>query len=188
MALYGAAFVLVLWGRLQLQTRILRTLFLGGLFVLTGFPALLGFSAGGIRINFPPYLPGLMQLFSSWTNPEEMICSDMPWAVAWWADRKALLLPTKVAEFNNYYDYQSLGSPIVGLHLTPISRDAGFASGILSGEYKDWAALMVGGPRAVPNFPLQVPLSLAENQCLYISDPVRWNQAAEKPPDAQKAK
>jgi hypothetical protein len=47
---------------------------------------------------------------------------------------------------------------------------------------------MDGGPRAVPNFPLQVPLSLAENQCLYISDPVRWNQAAEKPPDAQKAK
>jgi hypothetical protein len=188
MALYGAAFVLVLWGRLQLQTRILRTLFLGGLFVLTGFPALLGFSAGGIRVNFPPYLPGLMQLFSSWTNPEEMICSDMPWAVAWYADRKALLLPTKVAEFNNYYDYQSLGSPIVGLYLTPISRDAGFVSGILSGEYKDWAPLMVGGPRAVPNFPLQVPLSLAENQCLYISDRVRWNQAAEKPPDAQNAK
>jgi hypothetical protein len=188
MALYGAAFVLVLWGRLQLQTRILRTLFLGGLFVLTGFPALLGFSGGGVRINFPPYLPGLMQLFSSWTNPEEMICSDMPWAVAWYADRKALLFPTKVAEFNNYYDYQSLGSPIVGLYLTPISRDADFASGILTGEYKDWAALMLGGPQAVPNFPLKVPLSLAESQCLYFSDRVRWKQAAEKQPDAQKAK
>ena len=42
MALYGAAFVLVLWSRLNPQSRILRTLFLGGLFVLTGFPALLG--------------------------------------------------------------------------------------------------------------------------------------------------
>jgi hypothetical protein len=188
MALYGAAFVLVLWSRLNLQTRILRTLFLGGLFVLTGFPALLGFSAGGVRVNFPPYLPGLMQLFSNWTNPEEIICSDMPWAVAWYADRKALLLPTKVKEFNNYYDYQSLGGPIVGLYLSPISRDASLVSGILSGEYKDWAPLMLGGPRALPNFPLQVPLALAENRCLYFSDRVRWNQPDEKPPDEQKAK
>ena len=47
---------------------------------------------------------------------------------------------------------------------------------------------MVGGPQAVPNFPLKVPLSLAESQCLYFSDRVRWKQAAEKQPDAQKAK
>jgi len=187
MALYGAAFVMVLWSRLNLQTRIFRTLFLGGLFVLTGFPALLGFSAGGIRVNFPPYLPGLMQLFSSWTNPEEIICSDMPWAVAWYADRKALLLPAKVKEFNSYYDYQSLGGPIVGLYLSPISRNAAFASSIVSGEYKDWAALMLGGPQAVPGFPLDVPLRLAENQCVYFSDRVRW-KLAEKPPDDQKAK
>jgi len=187
MALYGAAFVLVLWNRLHPQSRILRTLFLGGLFVLTGFPALLGLFSGGPRVNFPPYLPGFMQLFSNWTNPEEIICSDMPWAIAWYADRKALLLPAKVKEFNNSYDYQTLGGPIVGLYLSPISRDAGFGSSILSGEYKDWAALMLGGPRAVPDFPLKVPLALAENQCLYLSDRVRWNQVAEKPPDEQKA-
>jgi hypothetical protein len=77
-------------------------------------------------MNFPPYLPGLMQLFSNWTNPEEIICSDMPWAIAWYADRKALLLPAKVKEFDNYYDYQTLGGPIVGLYLSSISSDAGF--------------------------------------------------------------
>jgi hypothetical protein len=188
MSLYGAAFVLILWTRLNSQSRILRTLFLSGLFVLTGFPALLGFSASGVRINFPPYLPGVMQLFSTWTNPEEIICSDMPWAIAWYADRKALLLPSKIKEFDNYYDYELLGSPIVGLYLSPISRDANFTSSILSGEYQNWGALMLGGPWAVPDFPLKVPLSLAENQCVYFSDRVRWNQEAEKPPDEQKAK
>jgi hypothetical protein len=188
MALYGVAFALVLWNRLNLQTRFLRTLFLGGLFVLTGFPALLGFSVGGIRINFPPYLPAFMQLFTSWTNPQEIICSDMPWAVAWYADRKALLLPAKVKDFNNFYDYQSLGGPIVGLYLTPISRDAPFVSDIIAGEYKDWAALMLGGPQAVQSFPLRIPLALAQNQCLYLSDRIRWSQEAEKPADANKGK
>ena len=81
-----------------------------------------------------------------------------------------------------------LAVQLSGLYLTPISRDADFASGILTGEYKDWAALMLGGPQAVSNFPLKVPLSLAESQCLYFSDRVRWSQAAEKQPDAQKAK
>jgi len=188
MALYGVAFVLVLWNRLNLQTRFLRTLFLGGLFVLTGFPALLGFSAGGIRINFPPYLPAFMQLFASWTNPEEIICSDMPWGVAWYADRKALLLPAKVRDFNDYHDYQSLGGPIVGLYFTPISRDAPFASDIIGGEYKDWAPLVLGGAQAVQSFPLRIPLGLAQNQCFYLSDRIRWSQDAEKPADAQKGK
>ncbi|MBV8416020.1 MAG: hypothetical protein JO251_12500 [Verrucomicrobia bacterium] len=188
MALYGVAFVLVLWNRLNLQTRFLRTLFLGGLFVLTGLPALLGFSGGGIRANFPPYLPPFMQLFTSWTNPEEIICSDMPWAVAWYADRKALLLPAKISDFNDYNDYQSLGGPIVGLYFSPITRDAPFASGIIAGEYKDWAALVLGGPQAVPSFPLRIPMGLAQNRCFYLSDRIRWSQDAEKPADAQKAK
>jgi hypothetical protein len=139
-------------------------------------------------MNFPPYLPGLMQLFSTWTNPQEIICSDMPWAIAWYADRKSLLLPSKIKEFDNYYDYELLGSPIVGLYLSPISRDANFTSGILLGEYQDWGTLMLAGPRAVPSFPLKVPLSLAGNQCVYFSDRVRWEQDAEKPPDEQKAK
>jgi hypothetical protein len=43
---------------------------------------------------------------------------------------------------------------------------------------------MLGGPQTVPNF----PLSLAESQCLYFSDRVRWKRAAEKQPDAQKVK
>ena len=47
---------------------------------------------------------------------------------------------------------------------------------------------MVGGPQAVQTFPLKMPLSMAENQCLYFSDRVRWNQAANKPSDEQKAK
>jgi hypothetical protein len=188
MTLYGVGFALVLWTRLNLQTRFFRTLFLGGLFVLTGFPALLGFSSGGSRINFPPYLPGFMQLFTGWTNPKEIICSDMPWAVAWYADRKALLLPAKVKDFNNFYDYQSLGGPIVGLYLTPISRDAPFASDIIAGEYKDWAALVLGGPQAVPSFPLRIPLGLAQNQCLYLSDRIRWSQQAEKPADAKRGR
>jgi hypothetical protein len=114
---------MVLWNRLNLQTRFLRTLFLGGLFVLTGFPGFLGFSSGGIRINFPPYLP--------------------------------------------------------------ISRDASFASEIIAGEYKDWAALVLGGPQAVPSFPLRIPLGLAQNQCLYFSDRIRWGQEVEKPSDAK---
>ena len=47
---------------------------------------------------------------------------------------------------------------------------------------------MLGGPQAVPDFPLKVPLMLAGNQCVYFSDRVRWNQAAGKPPDEQTAK
>jgi 4-amino-4-deoxy-L-arabinose transferase-like glycosyltransferase len=177
MALYGVAFALTLWNRLSIRGRVVRNLFLSGLFVVTGFPMLIGFvSRSGHRINYPPFVPPLMQVFSTWTQPNEILCSDTSAAVAWYADRRTLLLPISVKDFNNYNDFQALGGPIVGLYLTPFSRDTGFASHIRTGEYGDWAGLILPVPDTLAKFALKTPLFLMGNECLYFSDRIRWQE------------
>ena len=71
-----------------------------------------------------------MQLFTSWTKPNEIIASDMPWAVAWYSDRKSLWLPAKLETLTEFYNLHTLGGPIAGIYLTPVSRDLGYASQI----------------------------------------------------------
>jgi hypothetical protein len=178
MSLYGLAFTLVTLNRLYTEARSVRVLLIVAIGLITSLPAALGFLAGGPPVNFPPYLPGLMRSFKAWTRPPEVIVSDMPWAVSWYGDRKSVLLPDKPSTYNEYADYQTLG-PIVILYLTPVSRDLKYASQIGSGEYSDWAGLLVGYDKALEAFPLHAHVSLVDNQCLLLADRPRWQENAD---------
>jgi hypothetical protein len=174
MTFYGLAYVFVCWKRIQPEGGIFRTLFLTLLFVVTGLPTLFGFLPGNPPIQFPPYLPEFMQLFASWTKPNEIIASDMPWAVAWYSDRKSLWLPTKLKTLIEFYNLQTLGAPIAGIYLTPVSRDLGYASQISNGEYKEWLPLILPDQKALEDFPLRLVVGGAGGQCLFFSDTPRW--------------
>jgi hypothetical protein len=115
-----------------------------------------------------------MQLSASWIKPNEIIASDMPWAVAWYSDRKSLWLPTKLKTLTEFYDLQTLGAPIAGIYLTPVSRDLGYASQISNGEYKEWSPLILPSSQALEHFPLRFVVGVADGQCLFFSDSPRW--------------
>jgi hypothetical protein len=89
-------------------------------------------------------------------------------------------LPSRRKEFYEYHDHESLGAPIVGLYLTPISRDSHYLSDILFGEYQDWAGIILGRPQALIDFPLKSTVGLMNNQCLLLMDRNRWGETAEK--------
>ena len=51
-----------------------------------------------------PYLPPYISILNQWTEPNEIIASDTPRAVAWYADRRSLWLPDTVERFNEFHD------------------------------------------------------------------------------------
>jgi hypothetical protein len=179
-AVYGYAMVIVFFYRLKLELSIYRYAIYAAFFLITGLPTVFGFLFGAPRIQFPPYAPGAMQMIGAITKPNEIVASDMPWAMAWYADRKSLWLPSRRKDFYEYHDYESLGAPIVGLYLTPVSRDTNFLSDIVFGEYRDWASIILGLPQGLNDFPLKSTVGLMNNQCLLLMDRKRWNDAAEK--------
>ena len=175
-AIYGFALVVVMIKRLNLGLTLSRYTTCGSFFAVTAMPTLFGFFPNRSPIQFPPYAPGVMNEIGTWTKPNEIVSSDMPWAIAWYSDRKSLLLPWDRKRFYEYHDLESLGGPIVGLFLTPITLDARFASDMGLGEYKDWATILLGLPHGLDEFPLQSKVGLADNRCVLLMDRDRWNE------------
>ena len=104
-------------------------------------------------------------------QPTELTASDMPWAIAWYADRRSVWIPDTVQNFSELSDYKTLGGPISALYLTPISGSNNKYGDILKGEYKDWAGI-IQHTANLEKFTLKYPtLALGVNEeCVFISD------------------
>jgi hypothetical protein len=174
MTFYGLEFILVCLKRSQFVGAIFRYILFALLFIFTGIPTLLGFFSGNPRMQFPPYLPYMIEYFGDWTRPNEIIVSDMPWAVAWYADRISLCLPASLNALTEYYNLETFGAPIAGVYLTPVSRDLSYLSNLSAGEYKEMLPLLLPSPKSLENFPLKYVVGIAENKCLFFSDRPRW--------------
>jgi hypothetical protein len=184
---YALAFVLVLWTRLgadrsEVTLRLVRWAFFVVIYLISAFPLLHMLITASGRVQWPPYVPPYIAILGGqdgWTEPDEIITSDMPWAVAWYADRKCIWLPDTIATFMDMHDYNRLNGPIVGLYLTPISGDARFFSDIEKGEYKEWAKFILRN-LDTRGFPFEAVTALPiDNECIFYSDRNRWSTKAE---------
>ncbi len=144
------------------------------IYAVSGFPLLHGLFERQGSFNWPPYIPPVISVFNFWTDDREIVMSDMPWAVAWYADRRCLWLPGTQADYLELNDYNRLGAPIVGVYLTPVSGDARLRPDIVDGEYRGWAGFILGYA-SPPTFPLQFRQVLpVNNECIFIADKPRW--------------
>lgn len=178
--LYGLAFLMVLWNRLNIQLPALRIVFLSFLFLLAATPMLLRFVSGSQgKIQWPPYVPPFIAVLGNWFGPKELLSSDMPWAVAWYANRSCLLLPETVKEFNQISDFGVLGTSIVGLYLTPVSGNQDFLS-LVKGPFKDWGQVIMRTVN-LNDFLLKsfTPLPV-DGECILYADRDRWSTKATK--------
>jgi len=173
MVCYGFAFLLVQWSRLEIKFPYSRAAFIALLFLLCGYPMLYTalLSARKPAIVWPPYIPPYIAVLRSWMQPNEITASDMPWAIAWYADRRSVWLPDTIKTFSDMSDYKRLGGPISGLYLTPISGSSNKWGDIVRGEYKDWSGI-IQRTMSLEKFPLKFPtLALGSNEeCVFISD------------------
>ena len=184
MICYGLALVLVMWTRLDINVRLIRHAFIALLFIVSGFPFLDQFlkligPATPPPVAWPPYVPPYIAILAKWTRENEIITSDMPWAVAWYADRQSLWLPMTVRDWIELNDYNQLKGHIVGLHLTPVTGNREFISEIMKGEYKEWAPFIMRNVNT-KEFPLKAVTGLPiDGECVYYSDRKRWENNEE---------
>lgn len=174
-AAYGVAFLLVLWNRLDLRFPPARTAYVSLIIAVSAFPLAVNLlTTPPTRMNWPPYIPPLINQVSRWMDPGEIICSDMPWATAWYGGRPSLLLPATIKQFVLMHDYKYLGGPINGMYLTPVSGNRPFLSQIAKGEYREWAQFIMR-TADLTRFPLQyfTPLPV-DNECVFYSNRDRW--------------
>lgn len=77
------------------------------------------------RPNFPPYYPPALNInLVNASNPRDIIMTDQPWAVAWYANRKALWLPMSIDDLTEGLDpiFYKAGIDVQGILVTPSSH------------------------------------------------------------------
>ena len=177
MVFYGMAMLLILWARLDIHFQYAREAFITVIFLISSVQLILTLLPRGNFVAFawPPYCPPIIALMNKWMAPNEIIASDMPYAVAWYADRKSVWLPNSVEDFNAINDYNQLGMQINGLYLTPVTSRLALFPNVASGEYKNWSGIILRNGQALAKFPLKsfVPLPIS-GESIFYSDRERW--------------
>jgi len=179
MLFYGLGFLLALWSRLGFEQPLLRTAFLVLLYAAVAAPMLAAASGRTLRFNWPPYLPMLVQKLGDWIGPDEALSSDIPWATAWYANRRSLLLPQSAEQFELINSERLLGAPLVAIYLTPASGGEKTYAGIVNGRYRDWARVVIDelGTRTPPSWRLRSKVNLPiDGASLLLADRKRWEQ------------
>jgi hypothetical protein len=144
-------------------------------------------------IAYPPYWPPLLQDVAQWMKPDELMMSDMPWALAWYGQRKCLwatldapsdIKAAKQSDFFEIHDYQK---PIQGILLTRLTTDAKWFSQMIQGQDYAWGKFMLEcllRTNVPTGFPLKYsPPGFLQEGLLFLSDYNRWDTAG---PDRRK--
>jgi hypothetical protein len=169
--LYGLAFYYLLLDRMQLSLPIFRTGLVALLITLTALPLLLTLLPPRVGYPYPPYYPSYTTLVTQMLNEDELLCTDMPWATAWYGDRSSILLPSTVDEF---YKINDLQKRVSGIYFTTLTRDLPYVRTLATGPYSTWYPIF--RERVPVDFPLTEAFFLSNRDQLFLTDRPRWDR------------
>ena len=130
-------------------------------------------------VSFPPYYPPACQDIGHWLNPDETAMADVPWAVAWYGNRKCIWLTLKVNDpklHNDFFTIYDTYQAINLLYLTSVTLDARFQSQWLrNGDWGPFVLESLVNKKVPDSFPLGVTPATWWPQMMALSDWERWN-------------
>jgi hypothetical protein len=111
-------------------------------------------------------------------KPDELMMSDVPWAVAWYGDRQCVWNTLDAqADFFAINDYLK---PVQALYLTPLTMDGKFVSDWVQTRDISWGNFIVDTViknQFPPGFPLHfAPKGFLPDR-LFLTDRQRWEAA-----------
>jgi len=169
MTAYGLAFISILWSRLEFvaSTPALRNVHHFVIVIICALPLVLSLPTkvrvgmhvrdrGGVPQWPPYYAPALNSKISGvkgWVSEKQVVFSDQPWAVAWYADRMSIWLPPTREGFSKLETVAAdLQTPVAGILISPSSHGSGPLSEVAE-RYKDFTPLVLDGRVLFATYP-----------------------------------
>ncbi len=113
-------------------------------------------------LAYPPYYPPWVQQFGRWMNEEELVMSDMPWAIAWYGKRQSVWTTLNVRDMKGHDDF-------FAIH-----------------ESRTWGKFVVDSLMTTNDLPAGFPLRCSPNGPFlseghfFLTDWPRWKTASEQ--------
>lgn len=158
MCAYGIAFVSILWSRIDAinSMSFLKNAHLVIIVLICALPLVISLprdvifglnarASGGIP-QWPPYwAPALNVGVKRLIDDKQIIVSDQPWAVAWYADRTSVWLPTTKRGFERIETAAAdAQTPFAGILISPVSSQVGSINDIQR-QYQDFSPFVIDG-------------------------------------------
>ena len=128
-------------------------------------------------VAYPPYNPPAIQYVCNWMKEDELMMSDVPWAVAWYGRRQCVWLTLDAQrQFFAISDYLK---PIQALYLTPRTTDSRIMSQFVWTGELSWGSLVLAavfGHEVPPDFPLRQALPFPTHDQIFLADLPRWRK------------
>jgi hypothetical protein len=185
---YGVSLFFLLLDQIQLPAPELRYVVIGLFGAIVCLPLIFALLPPRPRagpVAYPPYFPPAIQQTAGWMNEDELMMSDVPWAVAWYGKRQCLWLtlnatpnPKDPDSRENFFTINDYQKHINALYLTPETMDSRFLSQWVRAGEKSWGSFILETlmKKEVPSdFPLRaIPAGFLPEQ-LFLSDTkARW--------------
>ena len=165
---YGVAFFYVLFERLQFRTRLMRSGLIGCFAVFNCLPFLFMLLPPATTVPYPPYDGGVVTALGKVFNEDEALVSDIPWAVAWYADRSAIWEPYDEKDF---FEINDNVKHVSGIYLTQETLLHQKVLEMVSGYQRFWIQMFDLQHFPPASFPLTVGRPLTpDGQQVLISN------------------
>lgn len=186
MTAYGLAFISILWTRLEVvvSNPILRNVHLIIVVGICALPLMLALpnrisrgldrrDKGGVP-HWPPYYAPVLNStefgLKGWVKENQIVVSDQPWAVAWYADRMSIWLPPKSKDFETLERAASdLQTPVTGILITPSSHGTAPAMEVAA-NYQDFTSMVLDGVVVAATWPTRPSEEMREGVTIFNKD------------------
>lgn len=161
--IYGTSFVYRLLAQLDKKLSYLRPVIIGAFGLATCLPMLLGLLAvNRSPVVFPPYYPPSIQGAAGFVKRDELMMSDIPWAVAWYGHAQCAWLTQDKRDFFAINDRQKRIQALFLTHATGAGPFEAFDSWAHAG-LEGWGDLVLSclvrkaqsKPGPPPDFPME---------------------------------
>jgi hypothetical protein len=173
--IFGASFFLTLLNQILLPEFQLRYVVIAGFVLITCLPMRVIFRTKTSPVAYPPYHPQNIQQTAGWMKEDELMMSDVPWAVAWYGRRQCVWLTLNAQDDFNAINYWM--KPVQALYLTPKTMDSRFVSDWARAREYSWGGFIlqvVTQHQIPPGFPLRIAPKDYLPELLYLTDRERW--------------
>lgn len=177
--IYGGVFFMTLLRQMKLPATQLHYAVIALFVAVSCLPMIFSICAPKtLPVAYPPYYPPDIQKSAGWMKENELMMSDVPWAVAWYGHHQCVWLTLNMQDefFAIGDNYQK---PVLGLYLTPETMDAKLLSDCARSSENSWGNFLLkvlAQNQISSKFPLtHAPSgSAAIASGLFLTDRVRW--------------
>ena len=139
---YGVSFFFTFLEQMKLPVMQLRYAVIAGFAVLSCLPMIFMFLLPKASpVAYPPYYPPDIQNTAGWMKENELMMSDVPWAVAWYGRHQCVWLTLNAQD--DFFALNDNIKTVQALYLTTETMDGKFISDILHNSGPGWGGFVL---------------------------------------------